>query len=426
MPSARPPRKALEALGIHALASLRKATLLGDLELRRRAQALIGSIENRAETAEILKPTMIQLKFKDTPIVEAVRDLNRQYPARPGFSDAIVVWGVDKKRTITLTTPSMSFWEALDEFCQAAELTHVLGASVFESSLTYSTQPLGPAHAIQHHQVVLVDNQHVIRSANLRKARSLSASTCYAGVVRIRAFPRLSQPTEAGRANLTLEFLPEPKFLGWYEQSEMNLTVLYDAKSNALARTLALEDVPDSQFHDYVSAPDLRRGAGLRLIELALQLPNRECQTVRSLKGTLAVRVESAEYPVLMVEDVQRARDATFQLKDGVKVTVEKIKRLNDGSVTVGLSLPAWSTSSRWISDSRLKITVDRAAFALELFDANGLAFTPANIPSWGSREIRATFQPKRNGALPGKIAVRGSHVTTIEIPFSFNDLRLR
>src|SRR5262249_30847042 len=73
----------LDRLGPTALPALRTALAGPDAEVAGRAERLIQAIELRAETADLLRPTRLNLAYQDTPLTEAVTDLFRRagYPA---------------------------------------------------------------------------------------------------------------------------------------------------------------------------------------------------------------------------------------------------------------------------------------------------------------------------------------------------------
>src|SRR5262245_37824411 len=111
--------RALDQIGAPALEALRKATSSDDAEIKKRAQELVGAIERRAESRQLLGPKMVRLQFKDTPLAEAVADLSKRsgYPILLNDPE-----GKLKDVKVTLDTGETTFWQALDLFCQKAGL----------------------------------------------------------------------------------------------------------------------------------------------------------------------------------------------------------------------------------------------------------------------------------------------------------------
>src|SRR5262245_63008818 len=70
--------KDLEAIGEPALDALRQATKSDDAETRRRAGDLVKKLEAVAETGKVLKPTMVHWTFKDTPVKDAVAEIQKK------------------------------------------------------------------------------------------------------------------------------------------------------------------------------------------------------------------------------------------------------------------------------------------------------------------------------------------------------------
>jgi len=111
--------EALDALGESALDALRQATNHEDTEIRKRARDLVSRIEKRTENARLLRPTLVQLAYKDTPLREAMADFQRQSGVRLTLHDPD---NQLKDRKLTLNTNKTTFWNALAQFCEAAEL----------------------------------------------------------------------------------------------------------------------------------------------------------------------------------------------------------------------------------------------------------------------------------------------------------------
>jgi hypothetical protein len=109
----------LDAIGAPALEALKKATQSKEEEVKRRAEELVKKIEKRAEADKILQPKRVTLKFKDTPVTEAVAEFQKQ----SGYN--VTLHDPQKKladRKVTFETKEAPFWEALDQFCEKADL----------------------------------------------------------------------------------------------------------------------------------------------------------------------------------------------------------------------------------------------------------------------------------------------------------------
>src|SRR5439155_9658068 len=90
-----------------------------DAETQKRADELVKNISKRVETARLLAATKLQLKFKDTPVKEALEQLSKKSEYQ------VVAHDPNNKlndRKVTLETEEISFWEAFDKLCKAANL----------------------------------------------------------------------------------------------------------------------------------------------------------------------------------------------------------------------------------------------------------------------------------------------------------------
>jgi hypothetical protein len=110
----------LDAIGEPALEALRKATKSRDAEIRKRAADLVSKIETRVQSGRVLKPTMVHLVFKNTPVADAVAELRK----KSGY--LVVLHDPDgklKDKKVTLDTGKVTFWNALEQLCSKAGVT---------------------------------------------------------------------------------------------------------------------------------------------------------------------------------------------------------------------------------------------------------------------------------------------------------------
>ena len=112
-------QKELDKIGMPAFAALRKAAESKDPETARRAGELLAKLEKQALTAQVLTATTVHLKFKDTPLPEAVKEFAKQTGYNISLHDP---QGMLKTRKITLDTGKTTFWKAFDQFCAKAGL----------------------------------------------------------------------------------------------------------------------------------------------------------------------------------------------------------------------------------------------------------------------------------------------------------------
>lgn len=107
----------LEAMGAPALEALKKGMESTDLEVSKKSKELYARIEKNAAAAAVLAAKQVHLVYKDTPLADAVADLKK----KTGY--AVVLHdpeGKLKDKKVTLDTGKVTFWEALEKFCDAA------------------------------------------------------------------------------------------------------------------------------------------------------------------------------------------------------------------------------------------------------------------------------------------------------------------
>src|SRR5260370_11911151 len=75
-------RRELEGIGAPALEALKKAAKSQDLETSRRAGEIVRLLEEKSNNAKILAPPRVRLNLQDTPVLDAVKELQKQsqYP----------------------------------------------------------------------------------------------------------------------------------------------------------------------------------------------------------------------------------------------------------------------------------------------------------------------------------------------------------
>ena len=134
---------ALAKIGMPALGALRKAIASKDGEIRKRSKDLLTKLEKEAASAEVLTPTRVHLVYKNTPLKEALADLNKKTGARVVLLDPA---GKLKDKRVTLDTGKTTFWDALDRFCDAAGVAEgvpsVVGGPVGGFELVPAPRPV--------------------------------------------------------------------------------------------------------------------------------------------------------------------------------------------------------------------------------------------------------------------------------------------
>ena len=112
--------RALEAVGEPALKAVRAAMTSGDEELRTRATVVVEAIETAVRSRQLLTAPRLSLAFDKTPLDVAIVAFNTKTGLQYSLDPALVK---NPKRPINLSTGDLPYWEAVQAFLRAADLT---------------------------------------------------------------------------------------------------------------------------------------------------------------------------------------------------------------------------------------------------------------------------------------------------------------
>jgi hypothetical protein len=443
--------QALDRLGAPALPALRSAVGGGSPEVQRRAEALIQTIEQRCETEELLRPTKLALHFQDRPLAEAAAELSRQ----AGFALDVVPDGRQlTDRRVTLITPELSFWEAFDRLCQAAEVTPLARQVRRTTTVNPANGSLPPVPT-----VMLGDPR-----LTLVAGKPPAVPTCYAGAMRLRVLPPADQdqPTHPGVAALMLEIAVEPR-LQWRSLIQVRLAEVRDDKGQALIPLeseepvrLTEDDLIRLQMRNLAQqqravamkldlGPGVQRGGlgqGIFQTPLRFQVPAAPGRKLPLLKGGVLAQIQTPVLPVITVEDVTTVGQRAYRGRDGSELKVLQTFRRPSGQVEVQLEFqPAAGTpvgpgannvqvQLRPGPNGGTILAASGNPFVLK--DAEGQAFQligqrssldPRN-GQW-VQSLTLTYQPPRPAAVPRTLVYSASRLATVEVPFAFRDVPL-
>ena len=99
-----------------------------------------SAILNRIEGGLLVQPTPIAFDFRDVPIAEAIRTINRQAGLRSGSSPRTTRPG--PARLTLRTDEPLPFWKGIDALCEAGGLHYVLGGPAARSGRRDPAFPL--------------------------------------------------------------------------------------------------------------------------------------------------------------------------------------------------------------------------------------------------------------------------------------------
>jgi hypothetical protein len=445
--------RALDALGPAALESLRQALQSSDAEVRRRAGPLVRTIERHVAEARILESTRVRLIYQNTPLHEAVTDLAR----KTGFilhleGDKVKLAG----RRVTLDTGDVTVWEALDRFCQKANLTERTTAGAgqddryrIESTdrrivITGEVRSDGLAHPENH--LVLKDGVPAPLPCD------------QTGAFRIRALPPdtplTGQTKVEGETLFGLEVRLEPRL-----QLQSLLALRIDRAVDDRGQTLTQPTVASGTgefsgnsgaeiliiWDGMTELPANFLGEGCQ-VPVRLRLPERPGRRLKELHGTIALRVQTAPEPLVTVDGVLQTVGQAVPGGAGSALKVIEVGREEKGEVKLRVEVtpPPWDLvvgglPARLILSSRWGWRGNRGTPApqpvgveqLALLDARGrkIPLASSTDPAVGGNgktwEFTLVYQPGAGQGEPARLVYTGRRSATVEVPFTLKDVPL-
>lgn len=473
--------KTLNEIGEPALEALKKAVESPDAEVQRRAKDLVSKIEKRAETGKVLTPTRLRLEVKDKPVVEAVAELAKL----SGYS--ITIAGDQTKlkdRRVTLDTGDTTFWQALDQLCQKADLAEWDGRSPIPAAQPQppappavpQPQPQPPGKPIappppppqqqkqiqiqpgQQGQIQIQVQMQAKRVAMPRPAevpapqgdvilldgKSPVMPTCYVGALRLRALP-VDSPLVAsigrneGTTVVVVEARVEPKVL-WQQAQGLRITKAVDEVGQSLehiAEEMQPAMMPGHFVHGRRMRPGIPSAQGRQYIPIRFQLGEKPSKTLKELAGTLSAQVQSPLQALITVDNVLKAAGQTTKSANGEILTVQEIGKHdnNNYKVRVKVETPgdANALAMGGIVGMEAMQGLQTSAVRLSLLDAKGQPMQLVNLSSQiaqdnnGGRHFEQIliYQPAAEQGEPTKLVYSGRRTVTIDAPFTLENVPL-
>ena len=451
--------KQLDTLGTPALAALREATQTDDLEVRRRCQALVERIEKRVQSAQLLEPRRVHLVFKDTPIAAAVADFSRKtgYHLQLQRNSTL-----PPNRTVTLDTGEVSFWEALEQFCDKAGVAEQNRVSPLRSrpaptdaNRTFREQEL--RILLREEAMLGINNPNWAPSAlnlTLVPGKAPALPTAYSGAIRIQALsPELCVvPTAKSpdHVQVVLEVAPEPK-LDWKKVVDIRIEHAVDDNGQTLGqlthatKPLAEHDL-DMRAQMMLSGRSSNQelfSRSIRQIPVALKAGPNYPRSIRELKGTISALVLTPPEALVTIDDVLKATGTTARAKDGSDVKVVEARRDGRSQLHLQLELPGWF--GRWTNEQQVvnrRVRMGRmlvnpvdtghtvGAMTWSVQDARGARLSLARMETRFSQrdselfqENFLTFYAPGSQEGPFKCVLTGQRLVILDVPFTLKDI---
>lgn len=450
--------KELIALRSLSLATLQEAiNRTTDPAVRERAEALLPRIERLVESERILTPKMLKADYQNVPLSSVIDDVKKQ----TGIPLLLIPEKVNNpSRPITWRTEELPVWQAIESLCTAAGLREetlpelplprnqqpptpqnnfrVISYGMNPSLLPYYTPSTAP--------ILLVDGKADplpgSRSSSIR-VMSLPASYAKNRIVR-----------GAGQVVIHFDVTPLPS-LNWGGTTRVRVTRAEDEDGRPI---FADESVPPASTTTNVNSM-LLRGGGVwiddgtsainnssvlsqnpRHFPVTLRTDDRAVKRLQRFEGVVLGEILRPNSEIVVVENMEKQVGRTFDAGNGVMLSVENYRILTNDSarVRVNVLMPqlwriqALAGRARQLSED---FNINNMQNRLKFYDAEGRLCRPqpsstAYSASGTSQSYNAEiyFASPRTPTSPGrpvKLVMTGTKMTTIEVPFAMENVRL-
>lgn len=421
---------ALERLGSDAFPALKAARNAPDPEIKSRVELLLEAIErtsvNRARTVRLQGRRYLLAELADA--ISAAQGVTVHAPDPVDLAP-------NSRRSLTLDrAEDVGFWPLMDRLgmtiqWDVEQQDTGRGMMMRRTATVRLASPTEPQAAKSDHGPFRVI---------LRPTRSVAEGVPFDARRRIpRGFgqmPPAPQPAAAVGLSLPIELLAEPRLTLRPAGAPRILEALDDEGVSHAGALRGDVDAGNEPFGDRaVSALHMRlkaRGDG--------SLPSR----LKTLRGVIPVEVEARRIePVTIPIPEPGATDIRPVLCGGTTVQVHALTTTpfsGRGAFSLDLTLrrDGWSLGQifgrRFNGRNWNKMMSDTETFwdSLEVVDAEGHAFRPGSPRPIAAENDTARFlyavPPREDAEPPAEVRIYGTLKTTLEVPFTFRDVRLR
>jgi hypothetical protein len=453
--------RALDALGEPALEALQAAAKSPDPETRRRASELAERIGQRVAVARLLRPTQVTLSIVDQPIDAAVRQL----AATTGLSIDAPNLPAAAARKVTVRAGPLPVWEAVELFCQKADLHEWDGLTPRPGAPTQPNEfrnNMG-ARGIQVQGQIIV-NGRIVNNTGSPPARVVlldgpgpSLAGCHSGAVRIRLLPHGTPFPGELRADelvLPLQVSAEAR-LQWSGVVGVRIDRAIADDGRSIQATGVLPSGPAGDVAPVMiinnaavinpAGPVMAGAAAVRL-----QRGERAVRSLRELAGELTGQIRVTEPMVQVAAPLAAGAGATSP--GGAEIKLLKVD-VEDGQwkLTVQTNVPIDQNANAAFNGrivfqggvvvQQMGAAVKPTPLGSGQMDFNGLSLEDAQGRRWpavaGIQESsqfspqgvttvqQVVFQSPASDATPARLILSGQRPVAVAVPFQFRDVPL-
>jgi len=436
----------LEKIGPEAIDALLAGTRSGNPEIRERAATLLTKLRRLSDSNNRLTAKRITPDYQDTPLGAALNDLKSRTGLNITLDPNLIA---NPLRKVTCRTGELPAWEALEAFCQAAQLREEFRLDLDVPKSTNARRgymPPAQAPNADAVPVVLVDGT---------PDKLVGSRTSAVRVLVLPAtFPGHKVTLGTGETTLALDIAPIPG-LGWQDVVGVKINKLIDDSGRAGGAGVDRNVLPNHDPSGMVVFA--RPGVALRfdingntiqpeqlpnprIVTVPLKIATTSSRLLKRLEGSVFGEVHVPNQPLITVTSPEKHLNSPFDGPNELKFTVLEFKEPPGpgglGTIKVQLEYPSdFGLNMRrrgfnnlgWPEAPRMVGSGNR----VEAFDAAGKPFPMASNAFTGMSDdgmlaiqtYTMTFRPGRGS--PAKLVVLGHKQVTVEVPFVLENVPL-
>lgn len=457
--------KSLIKIGAAAMPAVQSAIdTTADPGIRERAEVLLPRLQRIADSERYLAPKMVKLNYKNVPLASIVEDLKKQ----TGIPLTLVTEKVVlPSRAVTLTGGEVPAWQAVEKLCAAAGLKeeHLADLPSPKGAGGRGTNPFGNGRVVYINSaigsntqqfyspstapILLVDGKHEpLPGSRHASIRVLAMPGSFTGNRTVRG---------AGTVVFNLDVAPLPG-LNWSGASRVRVLRAEDEDGRPLfAHETSAPAQNPSPFNQFAWGG----GGGMwiedgtvstlnvpgpsqnpRLTPVTLRTDDRAIKKLKRFEGIVIGDILRPNEPIIAIDDMEKLLGKTFDGPHGIKLAVSDYKAVKGGAIAikVRVEMPQYWAMQGLVARGRISaddLNIGTIQNKLKFYDAKGVecktpqqrsaSYSGTNWSQTYDAELYfpPTNPPQSGGGPPVKAVLVGTKVTTIEVPFAMENVRL-
>lgn len=376
-----------------------------------------------------IAPTKVRLELRDTPVDQAVAELSRKIGYLIFLDDAD---GKLKKRTITLNTGDVTYWEAVEQVCAKGGLVEgVPGVALGPKVLPKLPPPPKPGEPIP--LIKIGDGTPIFRTVRgvltLKDGMPKAVSTDTSSAVRIKVSQRFTPASSVDEMTCTLQVNPEPK-LRWEELVGIRIDRAIDDNGQMLQQA---KKVAAPKFGGKFGGgnPGMLENDNAEHVAVRLVKGAKPAASLRELKGAISARVSVSGAALLTVDDIAKAQGKLIKGAQGASMKVGAASAVDGDDIQIPVEL---TLSANLVGPAKIGAGNSAAPLpGFKVLDAKGMPIPIISMtralqnpgPPGAAVEYQVRVRPAADQK-PTKVSYASQQIITVDIPFSLKDVSVR